>query len=449
MKSVKKSNYTFKNNYISMTIGLILVISLTISDLVESTVVKVKSNLKSNSQITKSSIKKTNDDSISLPSMKNLLLTNDINSPYYHEFQWKFLFKHPDRPPHLCKKKVDLIPVKNKTNDDEIQYISSIVPKSKHNIYKEKNHGKDESAYMFDWLDGFLLKDVTALFKKYYDEAVKIPNEIGYPDIYNVTAQLNAYKTMGVGDFVVLSVHDTPEVQDKLLQNLAKINNKVKPPVYKAGISISQFSSLVTLWKWKVNRNEIRWQKRLFDKYDFDGDGRLSVSEFILFTIIHNHKAGTLGTETGTHNYLNVTREKIDGIFSYADCNGDGYISAEDLWYTLKEVKRSPELEGKFDMYRCDAYAPMNNEYRSASANDFVLKNSETMHGLLTIEEFRKGVLLGFWSRQVGDLEVMESDALNERAGRWSEDGKKDIMCDRIKEVKCINCDPTEYIHLS
>lgn len=370
---------------------------------------------------------------------QNLVFTNDIHDPFFPKFQWNRIFKAPLRPKYLCERIIDYIPVKNKTEEIRDTPMGEI-PRRKENLFKSMKHGFEDSAFVFDWLDAYLRDDIVKEFKQIYQEAKNFSDIFSVPDIYNVTNQLEIFKQMGVGDFVVISVQESPEVIDKLISNLAKVNRNLRPDIYKVGITISQLVAVIKEWRWLYNKDQVKWEKKLFDKFDFDGDGRLSPNEFILLAIIHNYRTGKLGSTQGTHLFQDVCKAKIDPIFTYADCNGDGYVSAEELWYAFKQLKRGEKNDNIYNMYKCDAYAEMIDEYRSSAVNDIILKNDKTVVGMLTLLEFKRAILLGYWNRQVSDLEIMNDEAMTMIGERWSKDGLVDLGCERIKETKCVTC---------
>lgn len=430
------------------------------------------------------------------PSDRNLIMktneTNDdsLSNPNYHKQQIKKLFKNPEKINYSCKKESEYIPhyqvKENESNNIYIndsflasQITNSSLPKRKPNFIYQEKHGREESAYLFDYLESFLLNKIVIEFNDVFNKAKTHQEDISFSDIYSANNQLSTYKTLGIGDYIVLKVKDSIEVQDKLIENLSLVNKKVDKEIFKNSINISQFSSLIKNWRWKYNRYSGKWQKTLFDKYDFNGDGRLNANEFLAFSVMHNYKTNVLGTIYGTNNYLNICQDRIDPIFYYADCNNDEYISAEELWNALGNLKRSSTEstskdnnninnnvnnnsinvtntmiynnvtsitstnEEKYDIYKCDAFDVMKNKYRSAAVNDFILKNSKTMEGLVNLIEFRKGLLLGYLNRQVNEYNIYSDDFLSEKVLRWSSDGMIDLNCEKIKQTKCVNCDNT------
>lgn len=390
-------------------------------------------------------LKKDNDaKTITTPNKSTLVFTNNINSPFYSETRWGVLFQQPRRPAWLCSTKVSPVPLRKKVEEEKDEYLNELLPKSKPNFFKRAKHGEEQSAYLFDWYDAFLRDDVLNEFRNIYKLAKASNPDLKTPNVYNVTNQLEAYKTMGVGNFITLEVKDSEDVKKKLLENLSMINKKLNVAVYEKGITVSQLANVIKLWEWHYDPNLLDWAKHIFDRFDYDGDGRLSVSEFILFSIVYLSKTEQLGSNIGKNTYFNVTAQKIDGLFTFADCNGDGFITAEELWYSSKYIIRDPKMQGRYDIYKCSAYYQMPDNYRSAAANDFILKNSNSVEGMVNMLEFRTGILLGYWNRQVTDLEIIDTDIINDKLMRWGNEGHVDMNCEAIKKVSCVNCSGAE-----
>ncbi len=76
-----------------------------------------------------------------------------------------------------------------------------------------------------------------------------------------------------------------------------------------------------------------------------------------------------------------------------------------------------------------------NKYFRTNAINDFILKNFNVAEGYLTREEFRKGILLGFWERQVNRLSVAFDDSINRKGDRWDTSGIRDKDCDELLQM--------------
>ena len=64
---------------------------------------------------------------------------------------------------------------------------------------------------------------------------------------------------------------------------------------------------------------------------------------------------------------------------------------------------------------------------RTASINDFILKHSQGKNGFISRREFRVGILLGFWDRQTESTKIVDDDSRNMKSLRWKEDNMIDV----------------------
>ena len=64
--------------------------------------------------------------------------------------------------------------------------------------------------------------------------------------------------------------------------------------------------------------------------------------------------------------------------------------------------------------------------------SDFVLKNHKAAEGFVNLDEFRMGVLLGFWDRQTDSVKIYKGDEKTLKNKRWLNEGLEDIECNRI-----------------
>jgi len=163
--------------------------------------------------------------------------------------------------------------------------------------------------------------------------------------------------------------------------------------------------------------------------YDFDGDGRLNPSEFILFSIVHNEK-NFRQQSCKQFCYSDLLATKIDPLFAYFDCDQDGYASAENLWIGFQNIKRK-EIN-QYNMYKCLMPSQLNQGYRTTSPNDFILKSNEKVTGFVDLSEFRKGILLGYWDRQTNSNQIINDDSKNLKNMRWGAGGTEDVVCQNM-----------------
>jgi hypothetical protein len=162
--------------------------------------------------------------------------------------------------------------------------------------------------------------------------------------------------------------------------------------------------------------------------YDLNFDGRLNPREMILGSIWNNQQ--TIGSPICDHCFFELSKT-FDAIFIYLDCNNDGLLSAEEMWKNLPKIKRNTE---KFNIF-----AFGNDEsIRTSSINDFILKNSKIRDGFITKNEFRIGLLLGFWDRQTEFTKILTNDSRALKKLRWQEDEMIDIALYNFTRKKMI-----------
>ena len=304
-------------------------------------------------------------------------------------------------------------------------------PRKKMNEW-DKQNGFGPSAYLFDYLDEVLQATITAEFTKLYDLAIKIPilqvNGAPVPDPYSLEKMVNMLAQTNDQGLVapVTDNANDPGLLEKMNKIVSGKKTVFNQDAFKAGITVPMVHSFVIAWKWSYNPAETEWARKLLDKYDFDGDGRLSPREFIIFSIIHN-KNNFAGTCENCYN--DIIKQKIDPIYTFLDCDNDNKVSAEDMWDNLKLLKRP---SNKADIYVCSLN---NKKYRTTSMNDFVLKNMWDNDGFVSKNEFRVGILLGYWDRQTSPEKIITNDDRTFKNLRW-DSSNADIVCNRVLAIQ-------------
>ena len=201
------------------------------------------------------------------------------------------------------------------------------------------------------------------------------------------------------------------------------------PDVWKNSLPSTKIHMVVKNWGWENPYGNVNYAKKLTDKYDFNGDGRLSVSEFILWSILANRKIWR--TPMCKNNcYEELFKNKIDPIYVYLDCDNDGLVSAENIWAGFHLLKRqNPKL---YDIYSCQLPTILNKGYRTSAPNDFILKNYEEHDGFVNLQEFRLGIILGYWDRLTMDDKILEDESKTLKNTRWLNNGAEDKECTDI-----------------
>jgi hypothetical protein len=282
-----------------------------------------------------------------------------------------------------------------------------IAPHKAYNEWAPVEQGFGNSAYFFDYLDNTLLTKIVKGFEDAWKAAWEIkPTDKKYEDPY-------ALATMLSGKPITMSNKTTPAEVQAYLAKLKIIAPKFDDTVWTQSLDAFKVNKFITEWNWDLPSNGSKDQAKSFiDRFDLNGDGRLNKQEFILGSIVTNAKI--LGDDQCETCYTTEIKSLIDPIFYYIDCNGDNSIGSEDIWKQLKNLKDKTD----FSFYKCfinDKY------YRTNAVNDFILKASRVKSkGKINVEQFREGILLGYWQRQVEEQNIVTNTSLSGRANRWT-----------------------------
>lgn len=298
--------------------------------------------------------------------------------------------------------------------EEKMRKSLSRAPSKQRDIYTDIEMGFGTSSYMFDYLDDTLRSSILNEFQVIVQNAKKIElKDLTYEDPYHLATILNGTPK---------KKSDNKEEENKLLlEKLTKILPTFDVGVWSESLDAYILNDVIKQWKWNVpsGKDEAR---TLIDMFDFNGDGRLSQREFVLasFTVNKN----IIGKTDCLNCYSKIASDLIDPMFYFFDCDGDGKVSAEEIWNGLLLLKNNANS----NFFNCkidNAY------YKTSAINDFVLKAS-TIKGVLTIEEFRQGILLGFWNRHLGNNSIEKLDSLTRKQERWP--SNKDIACEKLEK---------------
>jgi Ca2+-binding EF-hand superfamily protein len=292
------------------------------------------------------------------------------------------------------------------------------LPISKSNKYKKYGLYEDSKVF-FDYLDDILQNDVTKYFTTIYQQALAIPeadNQV-YQDPYSVDKMLLLYET----NLNLALFH--PEQKLDLLTKYLKTDKES----FRYGFSPAKINSIVNQWGWNKPLNTPDFARQLVDTYDFSGDGRLSAYEFLLMSITNSKNM------TGKFNYSEIFQTKLHPIFTFLDCDNDGMVSAENLWYGLGGLRRN--RSDVCNIYSCMKETGEKNPNTRAT-NDFILSNDDTLKSYVSMVEFRTGILLGYLNRQVKGNIIYQDDSINEKGNRWLNNYTTDLYCEKFKKYK-------------
>jgi len=111
----------------------------------------------------------------------------------------------------------------------------------------------------------------------------------------------------------------------------------------------------------------------------------------------------------------------LERIFEQLDCSSEGFISAEGIWTNLLEKFI---IDHRFNIF----FIETDDNIRTASVNDFILKNWETKEGYINKREFISGILLGYWDRHVLETGIDNSSQTSGKYDRWTDTGQNDYL---------------------
>jgi len=273
-----------------------------------------------------------------------------------------------------------------------------------------KDYGFDNTAYFFDYLDPIFKNDIVAEFDRIYRQVFAYPTQNPKHEetiTINGVVQPNN-STKQIDELGYDPWHDPYDVKNMDPKQVVTIDFSV----HNVSISTVQLNQAINDFNWVKSETEVNPGRKLVIDYDFNNDGRLSPREFIIALIRSNDKIDRVLGKSKCLNCLSDFVTKIDAMFTFIDCDNNGLISSEDLWASLPNLRRPTKLWNFFTLA---------NEatVKSAVTNDFILKNMEIVNGNLTKEEFRRGILLGFWDRQTDDRHIFNDDSRNLKKLRW------------------------------
>jgi len=275
---------------------------------------------------------------------------------------------------------------------------------------------------MFDHLDAILETDITQEFSRIWGLASNMTPFEGEVDPYTLASMLGINKGAGA----------LPN-DDALLAKMASFNPKWNTEIWKMSLDIPKVSRLLKEWNWYQDTSKASPAKWFVDKYDYNGDGRLSPREFVIAMIKNNKKILEMtGTRACKNCLSEIIGRKIDPLYMYIDCANTNMITAEQIWKNFKTLKRTDPQN--YNMYNCSLSS---GAYRTTAVNDFVIKAQKSVEGKLTKEEFRLGILIGYWDRHLSDTIVFLNDGKTAKdSHRWqSADKTKDTVCEKIKSA--------------
>lgn len=338
-------------------------------------IVCTKNNLKSSSQNSSSS------------QIKNKSKThNDFISDM--SFRWISLFSEPrGNSCSLNLAEPDVADVEE--TEDEGPTQKNAWGKPSRSCKWIKKWGFEDSAYLIDYLDDVFLQD-------FIDECKII--------IHDISIQPKTVDNYL--DPLDMKLNTRGEPVDSV--NIKKVNDKFDFEVWNNSINTVQLHQILKEFQYNIDKNSSDPSLDFVSKYDCDGDGRLNFRELIIGVIWQNRT-----NRNFCYDCFSILSKKISAIFTYIDCAGKGYISAEQMWNKLPNLKRS-ENAGY------NIFTMKDKDLRTSTCNDFVLKNSRKFDGHVINSEFSTGILLAMAQRHVNILDVTTDDTIAMKKKRWA-----------------------------
>lgn len=331
--------------------------------------------------------------------------------------KWKRLFKVDRNVLVECSEpKIPLLITDQEFKKKDDRGALIVAPQVAPDPFTLNNLGFGASAYFFDYLDETLMQPIVNDFVNVWKEAMAItPKDDKYEDPY-------ALATMLAGKPRRMSEIKADE-NTALLRKMKSIYPKFNEAVWAKSLDAFKINALLKEWNWNVPTGISNPAKWLIDEYDFNGDGRLNVREFIAASISTNKKIQ--GDGQCKQCYEKTMKELVDPIFHYCDCDSDNRITTDELWKGLRLLKH----DEKYNFYKC---VISNAFFRTSAANDFMLKGSIAKQGQMNIDEFRQAVFFGYWNRHTTIESIVKDSSLSKRDSlRWP--GGKDIGCQEME----------------
>jgi len=307
------------------------------------------------------------------------------------------------------------------------------IPKSKYNKYEKRLYGWGPSAYLFDFFDPVLEQPILKAFDKLWKE------------VNNPVIALNDKDKED--PYTLQKIFNMPDSSDEvLLARFLSLKPTFNQGIWKKSVTVPQLRQVVK--EWSYNPASFDAAREIVDTYDYNGDGRLSAKEFIVAYL--NINRAVLGTKDCAKDkdgkvidpgcLHEVVKNIINPIFLRIDCGDfDDKIGAEEMWTAIRYLKRfklddnravTTEEDKRFDIFQCVIFGE---PYHTTAVNDFVLKSQKTIDGYLNKLEFGRGIMLGYWSRSVGDNGIFDENKKplvdHMKAKRWVDGQNLDSRC--------------------
>jgi len=258
-----------------------------------------------------------------------------------------------------------------------------------------KKWGYGDAAYLMDFLEPAFLKN----FKLEANHIITTFGKISQKDSEEYKDSFNLKLIAPKGNNLATD------------SDFKQISKKFSKKIWETSINTCQLNRTIPLWGYYTPEDADDPAYDFVAKYDMNGDGRLNARELILAIIWNNKKRDNLFC----HNCFFLLGKQLGAAFAFLDCEGKGYLTAEDMWDKLPSIKRGSDSYNIFKINQAISI-------RTSAVNDFILKNGYTVDGGVTRNEFITGILLGMWDRNVVEEKVLPEgdDSMAMKKLRWT-----------------------------
>lgn len=274
------------------------------------------------------------------------------------------------------------------------------------NFYKTdwiKNWGFGSSAYLYDFLDGSLLASFVEISKTIIDKVMTYESE--------------NYK--GYSDPFITKIIDplTKEVKNNLIEMLS-LKKSYDPEIFENSANSVQLRQAFEEFAWEIKGADSGDKAvKFIQKYDLNRDTRLNPRELILGVITENQENYR---KSGCTLCFEAFIPNVEAIFTFIDCDNNGFVNGEELVNNLKNLKREV---GKWNMFAGVSEA---SGIRTSAINHFILNNQSASNGELNKAEFTSAVMYGLWNRQTTQNAIISDASRSLKDLRWGLDGNTD-----------------------
>lgn len=196
--------------------------------------------------------------------------------------------------------------------------------------------------------------------------------------------------------------------------------------IWSKSVSISEMENNIKIFELPVESDQKYQAYQAVVNFDFNGDGRLSLFEYIEMIILEVIPKMNV---VDCRNCLRETVVKlIQPIFYYLDCDNNGYLDYEEMFTAMEKLKKPQHL---CDMFKCKDES---GEYKRTDAiNDFIIKapfkTFEVKDDGINKFDFAARILAGYLMRHVRENSIESGEFYTRKLERWNNLMDEDLKC--------------------